>query len=154
MTQLNNTEPRLDFFTSCSVYEKMFYLNFFSIWVIIQNFLWFGNLCKTLLRCFAQYSIDINYFFQVIFMLLFLSEDIETNPGPCTWTQYTIDIFHLNIRSIRNRLNSLQSLVTDFDVLCFTESHLNSSILDQNLCIDGFKTIFRKVRNSFGGGLL
>lgn len=140
--------------------NKCFYLIFFRLRVLLkcltQNLLWFGNLYKTLLRCWAQYSIVIGYFFQVIFMLLFLSEDIETNPGPCPGTKYTINIFHLNIRSIRNTLYIRQNtkLVTDFDVLCFTESHLNSSILDQNLCIDGFKTIFRKVRNIFGRGII
>lgn len=104
--------------------------------------------------CLAQHSLVINYFFQVIFMLLFLSGDIETNPGPCTGTQYTLDIFHLNIRSIRNKLDSLLSLVSDFDILCFTESHLNSSIPDRNVFIDGFNTIFRKDKNSFGGGII
>lgn len=138
--------------------KKCFYLNLFQLRALfkclLQYLLWFGNLYKTLLMCLAQHSLVINYFFQVIFMLLFLSGDIETNPGPCTGTQYTLDIFHLNIRSIRNKLDSLLSLVSDFDVLCFTESHLNSSILDQNLCIDDFITIFRKIRNSFGGGII
>lgn len=34
------------------------------------------------------------------------------------------------------------------------ESKSNSSILDQNLSTGGFNTIFRKDRNSFGGGIL
>lgn len=146
------------FYSCVRCVKKCFYLNLFQLRVLfkclLQNLLWFGNLYKTMLKCFAQHSLVINYFFQVMFMLLFLSGDIETNPGPCTGTQYTLDIFHLNIRSIRNKLDGLLSLVSDFDVLCFTESHLNSSILDRDLFIDGFNTIFRKDRNSFGGGII
>ena len=96
----------------------------------------------------------MSYCIQVIFLLLLISGDIETNPGPCSQTQYTIDIFHLNIRSIRKKIDSLISLVTDFDILCFTETHLDASILDQNVSFEGFDTIFRKDRNSFGGGIL
>lgn len=119
-----------------------------------RNFCHWGNLCKICLSCLTQYSVFIGYYFQILFMLLILSGDVETNPGPNTGTQYTLDIFHLNIRSIRNKIDSLLSLVTDFDVLCFTESHLDSCITDQNLLIDGFNTIYRKDRNSFGGGII
>ena len=81
---------------------------------------------------------------------------METNPGPHAQTQYTIDIFHLtcNIRSIRNKINALISLVSNFDILCFTETHLDDNILNRYLSFDGFDTIFRKDRNCFGEGLL
>lgn len=52
-------------------------------------------------------------------MLLFLPGDIETKPGPSTGTQYTLYIFHLNTRSIKNKLESLLrlSLILMFYVL-------------------------------------
>lgn len=55
-------------------------------------------------------------------MLLILSGDIETNQGPYNGSQYRIYIFHLNIWSIRNKIESLISLIADFDILCFTVS--------------------------------
>lgn len=61
-------------------------------------------------------------FFQVTFILLILSGDVETNQGPYNGSQYTIYIFHLNIWSIRNKIESLISSVTDFEILCFTVS--------------------------------
>ena len=54
-----------------------------------------------------------------------MSGNVETNPGPHAQTQYTIDIFQLNIRRIRNKIDDLISLVSDFDILCFTETHLD-----------------------------
>lgn len=42
----------------------------------------------------------------------------------------------------------------DFDIACFTETHLDDNILDEQLELDGFNSIYRKDRNSFGGGVL
>ena len=47
--------------------------------------------------------------------------DIETNQGPKT--ENFLDIIHLNIRSIRNKVDLLLYLVQDSDILCFTETH-------------------------------
>ena len=47
--------------------------------------------------------------------------DIETNQGPKT--EIFLDIIHLNIRSIRNKVDLLMYLVQDSDILCFTETH-------------------------------
>ena len=52
-----------------------------------------------------------------------MSGNVETNPGLYAQTQYTIDIFHLGIRNIRNELDASISLVSDFDILCFSETH-------------------------------
>lgn len=42
----------------------------------------------------------------------------------------------------------------DFDIACFTETHLDDSILDEELELDGFNSIYRKDKNSFGGGVM
>ena len=57
-----------------------------------------------------------------------------------------INIFHLKIRSIRNKVDALFSLVSDFYTLYSSETHL-----DDNILIHG--TIFRekKYRNCFRG---
>lgn len=80
--------------------------------------------------------------------------DFEPNPGPIEDNAYTLDILHLNVRSIRNKIENLLYLVSDIDILCFTESHLDTNVLDKDITIAGFNTIVRKDRNSFGGGVV
>lgn len=87
---------------------------------------------------------------------MILSGDVETNPGldHLHVTQFILDIFPLNVRSIRNKFDQFLSMVSDYDILCFIELHLNSNILNDEISIDGYNTIFRKDRNSFGGGII
>ena len=66
----------------------------------------------------------------------------------------SFDIIHLNVRSIRNKIDSLNAIVSDFDIACFTETHLDHKISDNDILLDGFDTIFRKDRNSYGGGVI
>lgn len=82
------------------------------------------------------------------------SGDIELNPGPTEGQMHTLDIFHLNIRSIRHKIQSLETFVWDFDILCFTETHLDSNVSDNDILLTGYDTIFRRDRNSHGGGIL
>ena len=81
-----------------------------------------------------------------------MSGDVEVNPGPTF--ENALDIIHLNIRSIRNKLDYLNTFIHDFDIACFTETHLDNSILDDDITLDGFTSIQRKDRNSFGGGVI
>lgn len=65
---------------------------------------------------------------------------------------YYIDAFHLNSRSIRNYQEQYRcriSLATDFDLMCFTETHFDANILYDGFALNGFDTIFRKDRNCF-----
>lgn len=41
-----------------------------------------------------------------------------------------------------------------FDILCFTETHLDCNVTNESLMLDGFKTIYRKDRNCFRGGVM
>ena len=79
-----------------------------------------------------------------------MSENVEANQCHCAQTLYTIDIFNLNIKSIRNKEDALISLVSDFDILCFTETHLDANISNHVLSFDGFDTTFRKIRIFWG----
>jgi hypothetical protein len=64
-------------------------------------------------------------------------------------------VFHLNARSVRNQLSYLEDIASESSIICVTESHLDGNILDTDIGIDGFSDkIFRKDRNSFGGGVL
>lgn len=66
----------------------------------------------------------------------------------------SLDILHLNIRSIRNKIDSLMYLVHDFDILCFTETHLDSNVLNENLFMEGFNNMFTKDRNCYRVGIM
>ena len=49
----------------------------------------------------------------------------------------------------------LEDIASESSIICATESHLDGNILDIDIGIDGFSDkIFRKDRNSFGGGVL
>lgn len=92
-----------------------------------------------------------------------ISGDIELNPGPTDGQIDTLDIFHLYfiyfisihcIRSIRHKIQSLENFVSDFDILCFTETQLDCNVCDNEILLNGYDTIFCRDRNSHGGGIL
>lgn len=70
-------------------------------------------------------------------------------------TDNVLDIVHLNIRSIRHKIAHLNTLVDYFNMLCFTtETHLDDTVSNDCLSLDGFDTIYRKDRNCYGGGVM
>ena len=52
----------------------------------------------------------------VIFLLLLQADDIETNRGP--ENAHELSILHLNIRSIRNKLDFILDNFSEFNI-CF-----------------------------------
>lgn len=137
-------------------YHNIFKKSYFTIFKLayllyaVQSLLF---KTKQLFKFLSNWSITFNFCAQIfIFCVLLLSGDIETNPGPSA--ENSLDIMHINIRSIRNKIDSLLYLVQDFDVLCFTETHLDVNISNDSLNIEGYKTSFRKDRNSYGGGVM
>ncbi|CAG2217111.1 unnamed protein product [Mytilus edulis] len=96
-------------------------------------------------------------FYILLLCLLLICGDIEPNPGPERTHEYsekTLSIFHCNIRSLRNKLNYIADIIEDYDVVFFTETHLDSNITDYDISIMGFETPVRKDRNSHGGGII
>ena len=68
--------------------------------------------------------------------------DIESNLG------------HANIRSLRNQLNYIIDIVEDFDIIFFTEAHLDNSISDSEISLPGFEVPIKRDRNCSGGGIM
>ena len=71
-----------------------------------------------------------------------MSGDVSENPGPdlesistVSGNTCSLSILHLNIRSIRNKINYIEENFNDFDILCFTETHLVSN---DDIYIEGF----------------
>ena len=60
-----------------------------------------------------------------------------------------------NVRSLKGKLNDFQTLAYEYDFICFTETHLDSTFADGQLLPDCLNMkIIRKDRNQFGGGVL
>jgi hypothetical protein len=46
----------------------------------------------------------------------------ELNPGPTKEDE--LSIFHLNTRSMRHKLDYIESICNEADIICLTETHL------------------------------
>lgn len=125
----------------------------------IQNIVYWLKKMKGKLSCgfwciFSSTFSLISCFF-IFVNLLLLCGDIETNPGPGDTPDFidsTISIFHVNIRSLRNKIDYIVDVVQDFDILFFTETHLDNQISDEDVQIEGFTLKSRRDRNQYGEG--
>ena len=64
-------------------------------------------------------------------------------------------IAQININSIRNKFETLVSLVTsDIDILMISETKIDESFPLSQFMIDGFSMPYRRDRNAHGGGIL
>ena len=86
-------------------------------------------------------------------LLLLMCGDVESNPGP-NFPCYSISILHLNIRSIRQKIDFIKNNLLDYDILCFIESHLNEAALTDSILLDNFSVPYRKARTDRGGSIL
>ncbi|CAG2201827.1 unnamed protein product [Mytilus edulis] len=121
------------------------------------------EICVNLEKCklwilskYKSYS-DIVSFYMLLYSLLLICGDIESNPGPGGTPdppEKTLSIFHGNIRSLRNKLNYITDIIEDFDIVFFTESHLDVNVTDFDISLFGFETPVRKDRNANGGGII
>ena len=59
-----------------------------------------------------------------------------------------------NARSIKGKINELKCLLVEYDVLCVTETHIDSSIHSSSTLDVNDKEIYRKDRNIYGGGVM
>jgi hypothetical protein len=76
--------------------------------------------------------------------------NIHSNPGP-----EFISIFHLNIRSLRNKISYLANIASDSHIICVTETHLDEHVSQFYIAIEGFYTEpVRKDNSSHSGDLL
>lgn len=79
-------------------------------------------------KCFISISMLSKYSFfffpHYIYSLHILPGDTETNQSPITGLHHTLDIFHLNVRSIRLKVQNLLSTVLDFDILFHYDSSM------------------------------
>ncbi|MEW8548321.1 MAG: endonuclease/exonuclease/phosphatase family protein, partial [Candidatus Thiodiazotropha sp.] len=113
-----------------------------------------------------------NFELLIILSLLMLSNDIEKNPGPSSESLSEISFtssdtssllsniniknkfsaVHYNVQSLVNKTEILESELSDFDVICITESWLHGTISDDEIKFEDY-TVFRRDRvgDSHGG---
>ena len=62
-------------------------------------------------------------------------------------------VIHYNVQSLQHKILSLESELSSFQILCFTETWLNHSVKDDNIQFSDYKSPFRRDRedDSHGG---
>ena len=101
------------------------------------NFIW--ALFSTFVTCYLLYWLYI--------LLIILSGDVELNPGPKRKAAQTLSVCHWNLNSICahnfTKLSLLRAYVSvhKFDIICLSETYLDSSIDDVSLEISGYYLI-------------
>jgi hypothetical protein len=83
-----------------------------------------SKICLFLSFNLSETSITESSFNFIILLLILLSNDVELNPGPTT--EGELSIFHLNTRSMRHKLDYIESICNEADITCLAETHLNA----------------------------
>ena len=121
------------------------YILLLQLLCALSSFVFLALRCLTKIDQFAFYKI----------FLLMICMDINPNPGPNdTNSSHTIDIMHLNTHSIRNKLNFISNLSDTYQVVCFSETHLDDIIDSNSLNLEGFDITLRKDRTRNSGGIM
>jgi len=138
-------------FNCCGVlvYRKIV-VNVF--WVFVELMFWiqccFRNSCYSL-QCFLEGLQNSSDFRFILICLLLEAGDIELNPGP--ENSHCLIGLHCNIRSIRNKINFIINNFLENDLLCFTETHLDSLVPNDDIVLSGkYDDPYRKDRTNHG----
>ena len=107
---------------------------------------------------------NIAYLLLVISIFLIESNTEILNPGPIynphpndsssDVINKHISIANINIRSVRNKTQYMQTFSEDFDIVTVTESHLDETIDVNSVKLDYFAKPLRRDRSRSGGGIL
>ena len=123
------------FYHKCySVVKKrmLFFIKTFSLMTfIINSVIHVCKKCSNNCYKFAFQAFCTNVSFTLLLIvLILLGNDISENPGP---TENEISIFHLNARSVRHKLDYIETVALDSSVICITESHLDESVSNKDV---------------------
>ena len=97
-------------------------------------------------------DLTLNPISTVVRILLILSGDIETNPGPTS--NFDLDIIHVNARSIKNKIDLLEAEYNNFDVITVSETWLSDADSNDSIHMANFHPPIRLDRpNDPHGGV-
>ena len=103
------------------VRKKMFFMTKFKPFCCNLNLL-FHTFCNLVVHIVLNYLFKSFYtnlcFTLILLILILLDNDIAENPGPFS---DEISIFHVNARSVRNKLDYVESVGFDSSLICITE---------------------------------
>ena len=129
----------------------LFLLNKIALVLLLLNlmFVFKGSKHKKITFIWTLFStfVSCNLLYWLYILLITLSGDVELNPGPKRKITQTLSICHWNLNSIcaHNfaKLSLLRAYVSvhKFDIMCLSETYLDSSIDDENLEILGYYLI-------------
>ena len=108
-----------------------------------------GSKHKKIIFIWTLFStfVSCNLLYWLYIFLITLSGDVEPNSGPKRKATQTLSICHWNLNSIcaHNfaKLSLLRAYVSihKFDIICLSETYLDSSIDDESLEISGYYLI-------------
>jgi hypothetical protein len=75
---------------------------------------------------------------------LHLDLDPGAREGRQKRTDRCIPLCNINIHSIRNKMEFLETSLNDFDILVVTETHLDNQINDSDITLDSFPNIIHR----------
>ncbi|MCG8033229.1 MAG: hypothetical protein JAZ03_13755 [Candidatus Thiodiazotropha taylori] len=118
-----------------------------------------------LLRLKGVKRFNLFEYFVFLAMILYLSGDVEKNPGPQSdisneTSSSAFPIFeghfslvHYNVQSLLNKVDLVEPELSNFDVISLTETWLNDTITNQDIAFNNFQLPFRRDRigDSHGG---
>jgi hypothetical protein len=78
----------------------------------------------------------------ILLILLDLDNDVHPNPGP---REHEFSVFHVNARSVRNKIFYIEDISSESSVICITENHFDNNVSNSDMIIDSCD-IFRKDR--------
>lgn len=145
------------FYYKCySVLKKkmLYYVKTFSLFSQFVQFVLYSvkiSLDYIYKFAFCNFCVDISFTF-IMLLLILLCNDVAENPGPY---ENEISIFHLNARSVRTKVEYIETLALGSSIVCITESHLDENVSSEDIHMDGYhQELYRNDRNCFGGGVL
>lgn len=97
-------------------------------------------------------SKGMSLFHYLVLYYLLIIGGIETNPGP--ELNSNIRLIHNNVCSILPKLDIIFNELSEYDIIAITESHLDESVVDTDIELDGFQPPVRLDRNRHGGGVM
>ena len=107
------------------------------------------NLCTYLFILLSSTLV----FTEILLMLLILSGDIELNPGPDSEHSGFLDICHLNIHSLSDKITAVKaSLAGTYDIIAITETLLRPHHDTSKLELKGYHPLIHRDRDDRGGG--
>jgi hypothetical protein len=108
--------------------KKMSFIHFRFSDILFSLYVRFFKFIKAGLTMFRSNFTAMSFCLIIIYTLI-IAGDVELNPGPgetpVNFEDHCLSIFHGNIRSLRNKVDYISNIIEDYDILFFTETHLD-----------------------------